>query len=162
MWYLSIRQVGSVVIANAVKPSLSVAAVLRVANAARERLRELQHPRECPEGVQTVADVKPYLQRMVDRFALPGVQASLKGFTKTLQFKFTDTNEAWLIRAVDGKEATLTQETLEKPDITIVTSTDILAGIMDKKINGTTAFMQRKIQTKGPMEDLMKLQKLML
>jgi hypothetical protein len=33
---------------------------------------------------------------------------------------------------------------------------------MDHKINGMTAYMQRKIQTKGPMEDLIKMQKLML
>jgi putative sterol carrier protein len=44
----------------------------------------------------------------------------------------------------------------------VTIATDILTGIMDKKINGTTAYMQRKIQVKGAMEDLMKLQKLML
>jgi putative sterol carrier protein len=109
-----------------------------------------------------MADVKPYLQKIVDRFADPGVQASLKGFTRTLQFKFTDTNESWLIRATDGKEANLTVETVEKPDIAITTATDILIGVMDKRINGTTAFMQRKIVVKGAMEDLMKLQKLIL
>jgi putative sterol carrier protein len=109
-----------------------------------------------------MADIKPYLQKMVDRFADPSVQASLKGFTKTLQFKFTDTNEFWLIKAVDGKEATLAQEAVEKPDVLITVATDILAGIMDKKINGTTAYMQRKILVKGAMEDMMKLQKLML
>jgi putative sterol carrier protein len=109
-----------------------------------------------------MADIKPYLQKMVDRFDDPGVQTTLKGFTKTLQFKFPDTDETWLIRAVDGKEATLSQEAVEKPDILVTVATDILSGIMDKKINGTTAYMQRKIQVKGAMEDLMKLQKLML
>jgi putative sterol carrier protein len=109
-----------------------------------------------------MADIQPYLQKMVNRFADAGVQAVLKGFTKTLQFKFTDTKEDWLIRAVDGTSATLTQETVEKPDIVVTIATDILTGIMDKKINGTTAYMQRKIQVKGAMEDLMKLQKLML
>ena len=109
-----------------------------------------------------MADIKPYLQKMVDRFANPAVQAAFKGFTKTLQFKFTDTKEDWLIRAVDGTSATLTQETVEKPDIVVTIATDILTGIMDKKINGTTAYMQRKIQVKGAMEDLMKLQKLMM
>jgi putative sterol carrier protein len=109
-----------------------------------------------------MADIKPYLQKMVDRFADPGVQAALKGFTKTLQFKFTDTNDNWVIRSIDGKEAKLTQEAVEKPDILVTMATDILAGIMDKKINGTTAYMQRKIQVKGAMEDLMKLQKIMM
>jgi putative sterol carrier protein len=109
-----------------------------------------------------MADIKPYLQKMLDRFAVPAVQASLKGFTKTLQFRFTDTKEDWLIKAVDGSSATLTQETIEKPDILVTMATDILAGIMDKKVNGTTAYMQRKIQVKGAMEDLMKLQKIMM
>jgi putative sterol carrier protein len=109
-----------------------------------------------------MADIKPYLQKMVDRFANPSVQASLKGFTKTIQFKFSDTNDSWLLKAVDGKEATLSQEAVEKPDILVTISTDILAGIMDKKVNGTTAYMQRKIQVTGAMEDLMKLQKIMM
>lgn len=109
-----------------------------------------------------MAEIKPYLQRMVDRFANPGVQAALKGFTKTLQFNFTDTKEVWLIRSQDGNQATLAQESVEKPDILVTIATDILVGIMDKKINGTTAYMQRKIQVKGKMEDLMKLQKLMM
>lgn len=109
-----------------------------------------------------MVDVQPYLQRIVDRFSNPSVQSSLKGFTRALLFRFTDTNEDWLIRAVDGKEATLVKETLANPDVTITTTTEVLAGVMDRKINGMTAYMQRKIQTKGPMEDLMKMQKLML
>ena len=109
-----------------------------------------------------MTDIQPYLQKMVDRFANPSVQATLKGFTKTLQFKFTDTNDSWLIRAVNGTSATLSQEAVEKPDILVTITTDVLSGIMDKKINGTTAYMQRKIQVKGAMEDLMKLQKIMM
>jgi putative sterol carrier protein len=109
-----------------------------------------------------MTDIKPYLQKMIDRFADPGTQAALKGFTKNLQFNFTDTKESWVVKAVNGTQATLSQEALEKPDILVTISTDTMAGIMDKKINGTAAFMQRKIQVKGPMEDLMKLQKLMM
>ncbi len=109
-----------------------------------------------------MTDIKPYLQKMVERFSNPSVQTSLKGFTRTMQFKFTDTNETWLLRAVDGREANISQESVEKPDILVTISTDVLAGVMDKKINGTTAYMQRKIQVKGAMEDLMKLQKIMM
>ena len=109
-----------------------------------------------------MADVQPYLQRIVERFANPSVQSSLKGFTRALLFKFTDTNEEWVIHTVDGKDATFTKETATNPDVTITTTTEVLAGVMDHKINAMTAYMQRKIQTKGPMEDLMKMQKLML
>lgn len=109
-----------------------------------------------------MAEIQPYLQKMVAGFANPDIQTALKGFTKTLQFEFKDTGEKWLIKVDDGSKATLTQETLEKPDMTVVTTTDTLAGIMDKKINANTAYMQRKIQIKGSLEDLFRLQKLML
>lgn len=109
-----------------------------------------------------MADIKPYLQKIMDRFANPTVQASLKGFTRSLQFKFTDTGENWLIKTEDGRAAALTLEAVEKPDILVTITTDILAGIMDRKVNGTAAFMQRKIQVKGAMEDLLKLQKILM
>jgi putative sterol carrier protein len=109
-----------------------------------------------------MVDVQPYLQRIIERFATPSIQAGLKGFTRALQFKFTDTKEDWVIRTVDGQEATLTKETLATPDVTVTTTTDMLAGVMDHKVNAMTAYMQRKIQTKGSMEDLMKMQKLLL
>ena len=88
--------------------------------------------------------------------------AEFKGFTKNLLFVFTDTNEDWLICFADGQATSPAKETLDKPDITVTTTTEILAGVMDKKLNPMTAYMQRKIQTKAAMEDLMKLQKLML
>jgi len=109
-----------------------------------------------------MADIKPYLQKIMDHFASPAVQASLKGFTKTMQFSFTDTNENWLVKTLDGKEAVLTQGAVDKPDILVTITTDLLAGIMDKKVNAVNAFMQRKIQVKGAMEDLMKLQKILM
>jgi putative sterol carrier protein len=109
-----------------------------------------------------MADIQPQLQKMVDKFQDPNIQTALKGFTKTLQFSFTDTGEKWLIRVEDGAKASLTQETLEKPDMTVITTTEIMAGIMEKKINPQNAYMQRKIQIKGSMDDLFRLQKLML
>ncbi len=108
-----------------------------------------------------MADVQPYLQRILDRFADPAVQGSMKGFSKSLLFKFTDIGQEWQMRFA-GNTATFAQETLDKPDVTVTTTSELLAGIMDRKTNAMAAYMQRKIQVKGAMEDLMKLQKLML
>ncbi len=109
-----------------------------------------------------MVDVQPYLQRILDRFNNPSVQSSLKGFTRTLLFRFTDTHEDWLIKAIDGREATLVKETSSNPDVIITTTTDVLSGVMDRKINPLGAYMQRKIQTTGSMDDLVKMQKLLL
>ena len=109
-----------------------------------------------------MVDVQPYLQKIVDSFDNPKVQTSLKGFTRTMLFRFTDTKEDWLIKTVDGKEATLVKDSHNNPDLTVTTTVDVLTGVMDRRINGMAAYMQRKIQIKGSMEDLMKLQKLLL
>ncbi len=109
-----------------------------------------------------MVEIKPYLQKVVERFSIPSVQESLEGFTRTMQFYFTDTKETWLIRAVDGKKATLSKRTIQHPDIAISMSTDTMAGVMNKKINGPMAFMLRKIKAKGAMEDLIKLQVLLM
>jgi putative sterol carrier protein len=108
-----------------------------------------------------MVDVQPYLQKIVDQFAKPEVQSSLKGFSRVMLFRFTDSKEDWLIKTDDGKAATLTKETQANPDILITTTTDVLSGVMDRRINGLAAYMQRKIQVNGAMEDLMRIQKLL-
>lgn len=109
-----------------------------------------------------MVDVQPYLQKIVNQFSDPAVQSSLKGFTRVLLFRFTDVKEDWLIKTEDGTSATLVKDTLANPDILITTTTEVLAGVMDRRINGLAAYMQRRIQVKGPMEDLMRIQKLLL
>lgn len=109
-----------------------------------------------------MVDVQPYLQKIVEQFDNPKVQTSLKGFTRTMLFRFTDTNEDWLIRTVDGRKATLVKDTHTSPDLTVTTTAEVLTGVMDRRINGMAAYLQRKIQIKGSMDDLMKLQKLLL
>lgn len=109
-----------------------------------------------------MADIQPYLQTIVSRFDDPSIRASFKGFEKTLQFHFTDTNQAFVIAVANDGSATLAEKTAEKADITITTTTEVLAGIMDKKVNPMTAFATRKIKVNGAMDDMMKLQKLML
>jgi putative sterol carrier protein len=108
-----------------------------------------------------VTDIQPYVERMVARFAEAATQnAALPA--RVLQFTFTDTQDHWVIRYGDGRPAVGAQEIVEQPDVAVTATTDVMAGIMDKKINGAMAYMQRKIQVKGAMEDLLKLQKIIM
>ena len=106
-------------------------------------------------------DILPYLERIRDRFVVPANQETFKNFTKTLQFEFPDTKQAFAITVVNGNPL-LEEKTADNPDIKVTANTDVLAGIMDKKVNPITAYMTRKIKAQGAQEDLMKLQKLML
>ncbi len=107
-----------------------------------------------------MADILPYLQRVQERFTDPANRDYFKDFTKTLLFEFPDTKQAFVMTIVNGN-ATLEEKTIEKPDIKTTANTDVLAGIMDKKVNPMTAYMTRRIKVQGAQEDLMKLQKLM-
>ena len=105
--------------------------------------------------------ILPYLERIRDRFSDPSLQETFKNFTKTLQFEFPDTQQRFLLTIVNGV-ATLEENAIPDPDMKTIANTDVLAGIMDKKINPMTAYMTRKIKAQGAQEDLLKLQKLML
>jgi putative sterol carrier protein len=107
-------------------------------------------------------DIQCYLQKIAGRFNEPRVQAALKDFSKTIQFTFSDIHRSWVLRVIDGKVASLSEGMVEKPDILVTTATHILAGVMDKKINPAGAYLQRKIQVRGAMEDLLRMQKLLL
>ena len=107
-----------------------------------------------------MVDILPYLQRVQDRFTDPTNQEAFKDFTKTILFEFPDTKQKFVMTIVNGV-ATLEEKTIEKPDIKTTANTDVLAGIMDKKVNPMTAYMTRKLKVQGAQEDLMSLQKLM-
>ena len=108
-----------------------------------------------------MTDIRPYIDRIVARFTEAAANdADLPA--RTLQFAFTDSGETWVLRYGDGRPAECTREAVEKPDVAVTATTDVLAGIMDKTIDGTMAYMQRKIQVKGAIDDLLRLQKLIM
>ncbi len=109
-----------------------------------------------------MADVYPLLSMLKEKFNEPSIQETFKGFTKKIMFDFTDTKEQYVISVEDGKTATLDKAAAGNADVVVTTTTDILAGIMNKTVNPVTSYVMRRLKVKGSMEDLMKLQKLML
>lgn len=108
-----------------------------------------------------MTDIRPYLERVCERFSDPAVQNTFKTFSKTLLFEFLDTQQAFALVVVEGS-ATLEERNAENPDVRVTINTDILAGIMDHKINPIATYMTRKLKVQGAQQDLMKLQKLLL
>ena len=108
-----------------------------------------------------MADIVPYLERIRARFDQPETRATFQGFARTIQFIFPDLNRNFALSiGVDGN-ATLTEELLPRPDVKVTTSSETLAGILDRKVNPELAFITRKLKASGKMEDLLKLQKLL-
>jgi len=108
-----------------------------------------------------MVDIVPYLERIRAHFELPETRAAFAGFERTIQFIFTDLKRNYVLSIGQDGSAALTEESLAQPDITVTTSSDTLAGILDRKVNPELAFITRKVKATGKMEDLLKLQKLL-
>jgi putative sterol carrier protein len=108
-----------------------------------------------------MADIVPYLERIRARFEKPETQSTFQGFARSIQFVFPDLQRNFALSIAQDGNATLTEETVPKPDIKVTTSSDILAGILDRTVNPELAFITRKLKVSGSMEDLLKLQKLL-
>jgi putative sterol carrier protein len=108
-----------------------------------------------------MADIVPYLERICARFEQPETRAAFQGFARTIQFIFTDLQRTFALSIAQDGYATLTEEVVPQPDIKVTTSSDTLAGVLDRKVNPELAFITRKLKASGSMEDLLKLQKLL-
>lgn len=108
-----------------------------------------------------MADIVPYLERIRARFDQPDTRAAFQGFARTIEFHFTDLKRGFVLAIAQDGSASLKEETLQAPDVTVTTSSDTLAGILDRKTNPELAFLTRKLKASGKMEDLLKLQKLL-
>jgi SCP-2 sterol transfer family protein len=111
---------------------------------------------------EATLDRHPSLSALhTDRFSEPSVQASFQNFTKTLLFNFPDTKQTYVLSVVNGN-ATIEEKSITNPDTKATSNTEVLVGIMDKKVNPITAYMTRKVKAQGVQEDLMRLQSLMM
>ena len=106
-------------------------------------------------------DMLPYLERIQKRFDDPNLQAALKGYTRIFQFDFTDTGEAFYMKIEDGQKCTIEEGKAPAADLILTTTSDIVIGVMEGRINPTTAYTTRKVRALGSMEDLLKLQRLL-
>ncbi len=106
-------------------------------------------------------DMLPYLQQIQKRFDDPDLQAAFKGYTRTFQFDFTDSGESYYMKIEDGQKCTVEKGKAPAADLTLTTTSDIVIGVMERRINPMTAYSTRKVRVTGPMEDLLKLQRLL-
>jgi len=109
----------------------------------------------------TKQEVFQSLDEIRKMFDNPEVKEKFKGFKRSVQFKFSDVGANYVLRISEEANATLAEETIEKPDITIEMDSATFMGIRNKKISGTQAYISGKLKVKGTMPDLLKLQRLM-
>jgi len=101
------------------------------------------------------------LEKMISKMETPKNKKRFASFKKTLQFRFTDSEEAGCHIVFDSGTAKIVDGVAEDAELEIACTTEVIMALMDGSLGATRAFMGGKIKAKGPMNDLMKLQALM-
>ena len=101
------------------------------------------------------------ITKLRQKLSDPSILQSLKGFSKSVQFSFTDIKETYGLVIKDGVVASLERKKPSKADIEVTVANSLMESIMEKTANPITAYMSGKLKIKGSMDDLMQLQKLM-
>ena len=105
-------------------------------------------------------EVMKVLEEQRGKYSDKRVARHFKGWNKTLQYYFTDTDEYFTIELIDGKPQPIEKKKLENPNIMYSMDTDTFLKLNSGEISGFKAYQQKKLRIKATMAEIMKLQKL--
>lgn len=111
--------------------------------------------------VPTKEELRISLEKMIGKMDDPKYKSRYADFNKTLQFEFTDNEEATCHIVFKEGTATIIDGVAETAELVITTTTDAIMEIIAGSLSPTRAFMGGRVKAKGPMNDLIKLQALM-
>jgi putative sterol carrier protein len=111
--------------------------------------------------VPTKDEVKTSLEKMIGKMDDPKYKSRYADFNRTLQFEFTDNEEAVCHIIFKEGTPTIVDGVSDTAELVITTTTNAIMEIIDGSLSPTRAFMGGRVKAKGPMNDLIKLQALM-
>ncbi len=86
----------------------------------------------------------------------PKVREMAEEKDRTISLHFTDEKD-YILEVKDGKLLVPREGKLEEPTLLVVTDTQTMQKILDKKLNPLMAYAMKKIKVKGPMEEVLLL-----
>ncbi len=105
-------------------------------------------------------EIETALQGIATRFKEPALQERFKSFKRDVVFNFNDLDASYLFKI---HEATVTATDLKanKQQVEVITDGATFLGILNRNIDGFTAFLDGRLKVHGPISDLLKLQELL-
>jgi putative sterol carrier protein len=110
--------------------------------------------------VATKEVVLQAMHKMAGKTEDPKIRKHFEGFDKTLVMVFEDIGLDVSMVFQNGQVSVMEGST-ENPDLTVTTDSETILGILNGTVSATRAAMGGRIKTKGPVRDLLKLQRLM-
>ena len=94
------------------------------------------------------------------RFTDSKIAKEFSSWNKTMQYHFTDGDEYYLIRFIEGQPQPPAREQVSNPDIQYEMDSATFFAITRGEISGLKAYLQKQVKLKASMPDILKLQKL--
>jgi putative sterol carrier protein len=107
--------------------------------------------------------VEELLREAIDKFNKkadddPNLRAELQGVRKVVQVEVTDGD--WFNFVLENAHVGgLTKGSVENPDIRIIASKETLYQLRSRELRVMKAYVTRKLQVKGSIEDVLRLRK---
>jgi putative sterol carrier protein len=86
----------------------------------------------------------------------PKIREMAEEKDRTISLHFTDEND-YILEVKDGKVLEPREGKLEDPTLLVITDTQTMQKILDKKLNPLMAYAMKKIKVKGPMDEVLLL-----
>jgi putative sterol carrier protein len=107
--------------------------------------------------------VEELLKAAIDKFKVKVAEDAefakeLEGMSKTVQLEVED-GEWYHFRLQNGEVDGPHKGAVDGPDIRIIASTDTLTRLWNRELRVMKAFVTRKLQVKGSLEDVMRLRR---
>lgn len=108
--------------------------------------------------------MEPQIQEVIGKFYRklekdPELKEKVMPITKTLNIDLGD--EKYSLRMEKAEILDFKPELIENPDITVTTTPEYLQQLIDGTLRPMKAYVTRKVQVKGKIEDLLHLRKVL-
>ncbi|MHA1124353.1 MAG: SCP2 sterol-binding domain-containing protein [Candidatus Heimdallarchaeota archaeon] len=109
-----------------------------------------------PNDEEIIAEMNKLREKMTSE----KLAHHFKNWNKTMQYHFTDTDEYWYIKLVNGQPEEPVKGKVEKPEISYKMSTTDYFALMRNEVKGLKLYNSGRLKIKAAMPDILKLQKL--
>ncbi len=100
------------------------------------------------------------IDELYEKFQEEKAKEVFKGWNKTMLFQFTDINEYWHMKVIDGIAQPKEEGFVENADIIYIMKTGVFVKVMRGEMSAVSALRRKLIKVKASVKDLIKLMKL--
>ncbi|NHJ87191.1 MAG: SCP2 sterol-binding domain-containing protein [Asgard group archaeon] len=105
-------------------------------------------------------EIRDEINNLCNKLTSEKFARHFKGWNKTMQYFFSDTQDYWYLKLIDGQPEEPVKGKIENPEISYEMTTDDFMSLMQGEVSGLKLYNAKRLKIKASMPDIIKLQKL--